>query len=159
VTAHVDRIKQISALMDSTNPDLSAFAAYGGKLIIKEHMADYAQSPFAGIGYYQSVVAKMGQSTVDNFMRLYVTPGVAHGGAGVSGTTGEPVPQFVDLLSTLDRWVEHGESPGDLVQSSAEPDPPFAATATRPMCRFPNFPRYRGTGNPKLASSFACGAN
>src|SRR3981189_547212 len=40
-----------AALMDSTNPDLSAFRAHGGKLVMLEHMSDYAQSPYAGIGY------------------------------------------------------------------------------------------------------------
>ncbi len=157
--AHTDRVRQISALMDSMNPDLSAFAAHGGRLIVKEHMADYAQSPFAGIGYYQSVVATMGQSSVDQFMRLYVTAGVNHGGAGVSGTTGEAIPQYVDLLGTLDRWVERHESPGDLVQASVEANPPFAVTATRPMCLFPKYPRYRGIGDPKLAGNFTCEAH
>ena len=38
-----DRLREISALMDSTNPDLSAFSAHGGKLIMYENMADYAQ--------------------------------------------------------------------------------------------------------------------
>lgn len=154
--AHADRVKQISALMDSTNPDLSAFAARGGKLIMKEHMADYAQSPFAGIGYYESVVARMGQRAVDGFLRLYVTPGVTHGGDGVSGTTGEPIPQYVDLLGALDRWVEQGEAPADLIQTSVDVTPPFAVTASRPMCRFPTYPRYRGTGDPKVATSFMC---
>ncbi len=38
------RVREVSALMDSTNPDLSAFHARGGKLIVLEHLADYAQS-------------------------------------------------------------------------------------------------------------------
>jgi hypothetical protein len=41
--------ERISALMDSTEPDLSQFAARGGKLILKEHMSDYVISPFNGI--------------------------------------------------------------------------------------------------------------
>lgn len=154
--AHADRVRQISALMDSTNPDLSAFARRGGKIIVKEHMADYAQSPFAGITYYQSVVTRMGQGAVDQFMRLYVTPGVNHGGAGVSGTTGEPVPQYEDLLGTLDGWVQRGLAPGDLMQTSVEGTPPFAVTASRPMCRFPGYPHYRGSGDQKSAPSFTC---
>jgi feruloyl esterase len=157
--AHATRVKQISALMDSTNPDLSVFAAHGGKLIIKEHMADYAQSPFAGIGYYQSVVAKMGQSAVDQFMRLYITAGANHGGAGVRGVTQESIPQYVDLLGALDRWVDRRQSPDDLVQTSVEASPPFAVIASRPMCSFPKYPNYRGNGDPKLASNFSCEAN
>jgi hypothetical protein len=57
------RIAAVSQLMDSTNPDLSAFNARGGKLLMLEHMADYAQSPFAGIRYYESVVARWAATT------------------------------------------------------------------------------------------------
>jgi len=105
---------------------------------------------------YRSVVAKLGQTAVDRFMRLYVTAGVNHGGSGVSGTTGEPIPQYVDLLGVLDRWVERSEAPRDLVQTSVEADPPFKEIASRPMCSFPRYPRYRGAGDPKAASSFTC---
>ena len=77
-----DRVREVSALMDSTNPDLSAFAARGGKLLMLENMADYAQSPYAGIGYYQSVVARLGQPNVDRFLKLYTAPGVDHVGSG-----------------------------------------------------------------------------
>jgi hypothetical protein len=155
--AYADRVRQISALMDSTNPDLSKFAAHGGKLILKEHMADYAQSPFAGIGYYETVVTGMGQRAVDQFVRLYVTPGVGHGGSGVTGTTGERIPQYVDLLGVLDNWVDRKNPPANnLVQTSVTAAPPFTVTASRPMCRYPTYPRYRGSGDPKLASSFTC---
>jgi feruloyl esterase len=155
--AHAERMRNISGLMDSTNPDLSAFAARGGKLIMKENMADYAQSPFAGIGYYKSVVERMGQPVVDRFFRLYVAPGANHGGRGVSGTSGAPIPQYVDLLSILDAWVDMGQAPSDApIQTTQDPTAPFAVTAARPMCRYPRFPRYIGSGNPNSASSFTC---
>ncbi len=57
-----DRVREVSALMDSTNPDLGAFKARGGKLIVLEHMADYAQSPYAGIGYFREVQKRMGEA-------------------------------------------------------------------------------------------------
>ena len=157
--AHADRVRYISGLMDSTNPDLSAFLARGGKLIMKENMADYAQSPFAGIAYYKSVVARMGQAVVDRFFRLYATPGVNHGGSGVS-VTGTPVPQYVDLLGVLDAWVDHGQAPADaLTQTARATTAPFAVTASRPMCRYPGYPRYNGTGDRNDASSFSCVAD
>src|SRR5437868_1088738 len=61
------RVRHVSELMDSTNPDLSAFQRRGGKLILKEHGADYAQSPYEGIQYYKSVVTRLGQPMVDSF--------------------------------------------------------------------------------------------
>lgn len=143
----VGRLRQVSALMDATDPDLSAFAARGGRLVIVEHMADYAQSPYAGIEYWKSVVGRMGDDKADEFLRLYVTPGADHVGVGA--------PSSVDMLRVLIGWVERGEAPGDLVQAAHEANPPFAITATRPMCRYPAFPRYRG-GDVAKAESFEC---
>jgi len=150
------RIEHISALMDSTDPDLSRFAARGGKLILKENMSDHAISPYNGIVYYKSVVEKLGQASVDSFMRFYVTPGANHGGAGVSSVNGTALPQGVDLLDAIDGWVDGGAPPGSLMQVAQDPKPPFAVTASRPMCRYPQWPRYIG-GPPKDAASFSCG--
>lgn len=147
--AFAERVLQVSLLMDSTNPNLHAFATRGGKLIVAEHMADYAQSPYAGIDYYRSVLGNMGEATVDGFMRLYVTPGADHMGMGA--------PSGVDMLQVLVDWAEKGKAPGELVQASLEPQPPFAVTSERPMCRYPAFPRYVG-GSPRLAQSFRCSA-
>ena len=143
----VGRMRAVSALMDSTNPDLAAFAARGGKLIISEHMADYAQSPYAGIEYYKTVVERIGQNAADNFVRLYVTPGADHMGIGA--------PSAVDMVEVLSDWVERGNAPGDLVQATHELMPPFPVVAMRPMCRYPAFPRYRG-GDAGRAESFEC---
>ncbi|MDQ6881923.1 MAG: tannase/feruloyl esterase family alpha/beta hydrolase, partial [Pseudomonadota bacterium] len=145
---HADRMLEISRLMDSTDPDLSAFKARGGKLVISEHLADYAQSPYAGIDYYRSVVARMGQPATDDFLRLYTTPGADHVGIGA--------PVGVDMLQVLVDWVEQGRAPLDLVQVSSEPTPPFPVTVSRPMCRWPATLRYRGHGEKERASSFEC---
>jgi feruloyl esterase len=143
----VGRMRALSALMDSTNPNLAAFAARGGKLIISEHMADYAQSPYAGIEYYKTVVERMGQAAADGFLRIYVTPGADHMGIGA--------PSAVDMVEVLSDWVERGKAPGDLVQAAHELKPPFPVVAMRPMCRYPAFPRYRG-GDAGRAESFEC---
>lgn len=58
---HAERVREVSSLMDATDPDLGAFKARGGKLIVLENMADYAQSPYAGIDYVQSVRKRMGR--------------------------------------------------------------------------------------------------
>jgi feruloyl esterase len=143
----VGPLRQVSALMDATDPDLSAFAARGGRLVITEHMADYAQSPYAGIEYYKTVVERMGSAKADEFLRLYVTPGADHVGVGA--------PSSVDMIRVLTAWVERGEAPGDLVQAAHEAQPPYGVMATRPMCRYPAFPRYRD-GDASKAESFGC---
>ena len=150
-----DQVLRISRLMDSTHPDLSAFQRRNGKLILKENMADLAQSPNAGIEYYKSVVATMGQSEVDRFIRFYVTPGANHAGGG-NGAGGAPLPRGIDLLAVIDAWVTSGTAPGDLVQVAQEMKPPFTTLASRPMCRYPAWPQYKGVGDPKDAASFTC---
>jgi feruloyl esterase len=151
-----DRVKRISALMDSTDPDLGRFRNRGGKLIMKENMADFSQSPFAGTEYYERVVDRMGQQAVDAFMRLYVTPGADHLGNGVTRLDVVDLPRGVDLLGILDGWVTHDREPGALVQTAQDWRPPFSVTASRPLCRYPAWPRYDGSGSPKEAQSFAC---
>ena len=98
------RVLQVSALMDSTNPDLAAFHARGGKLIMLENMADYAQSPYAGIALRRHVRASAGPGAQANeFLRLYIAPGVDHVGTGAPGN--------VDMLAALVDWVERGSAP------------------------------------------------
>ena len=141
------RIQVVSALMDSTNPDLSAFQARGGKLLMLENMADYAQSPYAGIRYYETVVARMGQGRVDQFLKLYTAPGVDHVGSGA--------PANVDMLAALSAWVELGQAPAGLQLVDQAFVAPFAVTRARPLCEWPRWPRYQG-GDVALAASFQC---
>jgi feruloyl esterase len=44
-------------------------------------------------------------------------------------------------------------APTGLTASQTYPD---GRTRTRPLCSFPALPRYRGSGDPDLATSFAC---
>jgi len=149
------RIKEISELFDATDPDLSAFQGRGSKLILKGNGADYQRSVLQEIDYYKSVVTKMGQDRVDQFMRFYVTPGVNHPGNGVT-SDGKAVPAKLDMLGVLDAWVDAGKAPDVLLQVSQEENVPFKTIASRPMCRYPLSPRYDGHGDPKEAASFTC---
>jgi Tannase and feruloyl esterase len=145
--AYRDQVLKVSELMDSTNPDLNAFHARGGKLIVLENMADYAQSPYVGIGYHESVLARLGRAKVDSFMRLYTAPGVDHVGTGA--------PANADFLGALVAWVERGQAPTGLQLVEQDAKPPFAVKRARPLCEWPLWPRYRG-GEASAAASFEC---
>jgi len=145
--AVASRVRQVSALMDSTNPDLSAFQARGGKLLMLENLADYAQSPYAGIAYHQSVVDKLGADKVAGFFKLYAAPGVDHVGSGA--------PANVDMLAALSAWVEQGRAPADLTLVEQAVATPFPVQRARPLCEWPLLPRYQG-GEPSAAASFRC---
>lgn len=144
---HLPRVREVSALMDSTNPDLSAFRAAGGKLILLENLGDYAQSPYAGIEYHDAVVRKLGRASVDRFFKLYTAPNVDHVGTGG--------PANADIFPALVAWVEEGKAPAGLTLVEQEARPPFAVKRSRPLCEWPHVPRYRG-GDPNAAASFAC---
>ena len=112
--------------MDSTNPDLSRFAARGGKLVILENMADYAQSPYAGIRYFENVQRTLGKEKTAAFARLYTAPGVDHVGSGA--------PANVDMLAVLVDWVENGKAPGDLEVTEQKVEAPaFETTRALPL--------------------------
>ncbi|MDQ0027716.1 feruloyl esterase [Variovorax paradoxus] len=151
-----DRVQKTSALMDSTNPDLSAFFARGGKLILRENAADRAQSALMGIQYHDALVARLGGAAAERSIRIYVSPGSTHSGNSRAVAGGPAVPTMVDLLDPLDRWVSAGDAPANaLVQVVKAPLPPFAMQASRPMCRYPGYPHYIG-GDRAQASSYEC---
>ncbi|GIQ77689.1 hypothetical protein BraRD5C2_61390 [Bradyrhizobium sp. RD5-C2] len=145
---HKARVLEVSALMDSTDPDLTRFHAHGGKLVILEHMSDYAQSPYAGIRYFENVEKTLGKDKVAEFARLYTAPGVDHVGSGA--------PANVDMLTVLVDWVENGKAPGDLdVREQKTEAPSFDTIRALPLCRWPAWPHYKA-GPVTAAASFSC---
>ncbi|KVV51871.1 tannase [Burkholderia territorii] len=138
------RVQALSALTDATSTDLSAYVAKGGKLIMTHGLADEIVSTDSSTDYYAGLVQRFGQGTVDGFVRFYLMPGVGHG-------TG-PFHPAIDSLSALDEWVESGKAPETLTISDLN-----AATLgrTRPLCRYPLWPKYIG-GDANAAASFQC---
>lgn len=156
ITPFQDRIQAASALIDSTDPDLSAFFAHGGRLIIKSQSSDYNSNPRTVMRYYDALVERLGQRRVDRHVRFYVLPGGDHGGAGQSVTTGEVLPQYIDLVRLSTDWVENDIVPPDApVLSNKLRVPPYTVLSSKPMCRYPLYPRYIG-GDPKAAGSYQC---
>jgi len=147
VEDHKERVLQVSALMDSTNPDLGKFRAHGGRLIMLEYMSDYAQSPYAGIRYFEKVQGTLGKVETAEFARLYTAPGVDHVGSGA--------PANVDMLGVLVDWVENGKAPGDLEVIEQKEAPLFETTRALPLCQWPAWPHYKA-GPVDRAASFAC---
>ena len=139
------RLVDMSAAVGAMNPDISAFQARGGKLIVLHGLADEVISPNPMIAYYNAQVAKTGKATVDSFLRFYNVPGMGHG-------TGAFVPAW-DALGALDKWVSQGIAPATLVGTDTN-----AATRgrSRPLCLYPAFPQYRGAGSLDNAGSYTC---
>ena len=160
------RIQELSALMDFTNPDLSAFQARGGKLILREDLSDKGNSPQTGFDYYESVIAKMGKDKVDQFFVAYGATGLPHTSNGIAaGAANAPTygtPSRVDLLGLIDDWVSNGVKPAETITlANRAALPPYAVVASKPMCRYGFYPRFTGTdpAGGNLASNYTCTAN
>lgn len=98
-----------NTIYNATNPDLSAFRAHGGKLILYHGWADSQIPPFATVDYYAAVERRVGgYAAAQKFSRLYMVPGGYH----CLITATELV--FVEMLQPLMDWVERGAAPGTL---------------------------------------------
>jgi Tannase and feruloyl esterase len=107
--AEYSRLEQFGGVYNATDPDLSAFRAHGGKLIIYHGWADQAIPPFSTIDYYAAVEKTMGGlASAHSFSRLYMVPGGYHCLGG-----GDPAVN-ADFLTPLINWVEKGQAPGAL---------------------------------------------
>jgi len=141
---------QFSAI-NTDNPNLSAFAASGGKLLMYHGLADEYIPVQGSINYYQKVVARI--QGVPNFYRFYLVPGFTHSGRS-EGAPFVPVPQPAsgrdEMFTALQAWVEHGRAPETLQLTSGD------RSTTLPLCVFPKKVTYRGQGSPKAASSYTC---
>jgi hypothetical protein len=147
---------ELSAIVDSTNPDLAAFYKRGGKLIVAIGTDDTLASPGAQLDYYQSVIDKMGQAKVDAFARFFVLPQTGHGLSGRNYTVdgdgktipAQQIPSTYDRVGLLTDWVENNKAPGKSVAVTA-------GERTLPMCSYPAYPKY--TGGPQgAATSYKC---
>jgi hypothetical protein len=157
IAAHRNRIVAASRIIDSTNPDLSAFFNRGGRLIVRSSASDYSVNPRILYRYYDTLDAQFGSAKLEQHVRLYVLPNGSHGGDSVSATTAAPQPHSIDLISMMTDWVEGGITPPQApVLRAMSRIPPFAVTATRIMCRYPQYPHYRGPGDPSDSRSYEC---
>jgi feruloyl esterase len=147
---------ELSEWLDATNPDLSKFAARGGKMIVTIGTNDTLASPGAQLGYFQSVIDRMGREKVDQFARFFVIPQTSHGLSGMNyATDGDgktieaaPIPNTYDRLPILMDWVEKKEPPPKQLTVTGR-------GRSLPLCNYPLYPKYVG-GLPGDAGSYTC---
>jgi hypothetical protein len=149
---------ELSAWLDGTNPDLTAFMRRGGKMIVAIGTNDTLASPGAQLDYYQALLDKMGRTAVDDFARLYVLPQTGHGLSGPNyGIDGDgkaipaaPIPNTYDRIGMLLDWVERGVVPGKSGVVTA-------GEKSLPLCSYPTYPKYT-SGPTTAAASYTCTA-
>ena len=186
VEPDLDAIDKLFARdFNTTQTDLSEFKNHGGKLILYSGWADPLIPPQTTINYYNAIAQTMfGSLSAENiektqsFARLFMAPGMWHCGASNKGIPSsfpnaggpgpnafggmfqEPPPSFDpqhDLLSALVQWVEKDQAPTSVVATKYKDDnSQHEIVMQRPICAFPEGPRYNGTGNVNSPHSFKC---
>lgn len=158
LTLNLDKYqKQIQDLSNQldVSEDWSAFLKKGGKVIMVTGASDYISNPRAQMRLYERVVARQGQAAVDRSVRYYVMPNSGHGLTG-NDAKGQPLPSSWDAQTALADWVERGIAPAGAITLTSFDRSTNQPTGSRLMCRYPNYPRYSGSGPQFAASSYAC---
>jgi feruloyl esterase len=138
-------------LLNVDDTDLSRFKRQGGKLIIWQPQSGGPFSPQDMVNWYTEMSREMrGFDETQEFARLYMMPGVNHCGGG-------PGTSVIDAFSPVVDWVENGLAP-DSILGTAPAATPFPGR-TRPLCPYPQFAHYKGTGDINLAANFECRAD
>ncbi len=130
------------SFLNATNPDLDAFKARKGRLIVWHGWADPALPALATVDYYRQVQTRDPRAA--DYCRLFLVPGCLHCGGG-------PGASDVDWLSAIVDWVERGKAPDRLIASKRENG---KTVMTRPLFPYPQCAVYSGSGDPNSAESF-----
>jgi feruloyl esterase len=130
-----------AAEVHQQNPNIAPYVRRGGKLLLWHGFNDPGPSPLSTIAYFEAVLDAVPEAA--DSVSLYLAPGVFH-------CRGGPGPDRFDALSALEGWVERGVAPTSLVATKAD------SALSRPLCPYPQLPRYKGSGDPNDAASFEC---
>jgi len=145
-----ERIGEVAKILDVTDIDLTPFRLRGGKLILAHGTEDDFIAPGNTDAYYERHLAKQGKAAMDSFVRYYKVPGLSHG----FGTFNAKY----DDLTALDRWVNTGSVPAELIAVDENAD---GRGRTRPMCVYPRWPKFTGKIGASVdeARNFTCVIN
>jgi hypothetical protein len=153
-TARAD--EAIGPMLNSNNPDLGAFAARGGKLILFQGWDDAAITPLGTIQYYRDIQRKMGAAQAQKFVRLFMAPGMMH-------CSGGPGANHFDAVAALDQWRQKGDAPESIIAAkyadspAAVPGAPMGEPlSTRPLCAYPRVAHWTGKGSSDEAKNYTC---
>ena len=145
------RLQELGGITEVTQESLETFRARSGKLILTHGTTDGLISPHNTEDYYTRQVQAFGQATADSFIRFYMIPGFDHGSGRYN--------LGYDGLAVLDNWVEKGQVP-DVITSIDNNAADPATARSRPMCRWPMWPRFTGAvGTENSAASYTCSAS
>ncbi len=139
--------ERLGSMINSIDPDLSAFREKGGKLLLYQSWNETWVPPRTITGYYKQVTETMGGADeTKDFFRLFMVPDMGMCPGGVPGT--------FDALDALQKWTEEGIAPDRIKAFYRDGTRVYK---TRPVCAYPDVAIYQGEGDPNKAENFSCG--
>jgi len=154
---HAAGRERVGPLVDASNPDITAFTQKGGKLLLWHGWNDALIPADSTIKYYQAVETQLGAEAASS-VRLFMAPGVNHCGGGDG-------PGNFDKLAEIDRWIESGKPPVQIIATKYDNELFYTAglpakpVRTRPLCVWPQTAHYSGAGSTDDAANFTCRAD
>lgn len=125
---------------------LNTFSNNGGKLIFYHGVSDPWFSAQETARYYDQLVGDNGgEGKVSQWSRLFLVPGMGHCGGGAAAL------DHFDMIDPIVDWVEKNTAPEKIIATgNAFPG------RSRPLCPYPAYANYTGTGVSEQAENFAC---
>lgn len=139
------RIVELTGIQDANRTDLSTFKHKGGKILMAHGTHDALVSTRATQQYFHRLRNTMGDEDIRRFLRYYEIPGYGHAISTVFNAAW-------DSLTTLENWVEQGIEPPPQVVADTVGVP----GRTRPLCEYPSWPEYEGSGDINVAENYTC---
>jgi hypothetical protein len=144
------RMQAFSQVYDTyRDATLAAFRKRSGKLLMFHGTADPIFSALESIDYFQRLSRNNGgPAATAQWARLFLVPGMNH-------CAGGPATDSFDGLGAIVDWVEKHVAPARIV-ASTNPRATYFPGRTRPLCPYPAYARYSGSGSIEDAASFTC---
>lgn len=140
---HAERLQILSRDSDVTGA-LVPFARRGGKLLLMHGTSDMVIPPGNSVAFYERLRGAHG-AKLPQFARFYMAPGFGHGNGNFRVGW--------DALGVMDAWVTKGKAPG--AQTIVDTNTVTLGRA-RPLCEYPAYPKYNGSGDINQAANFTC---
>ncbi|KAJ3196913.1 hypothetical protein HK101_007278 [Irineochytrium annulatum] len=180
LSQYKSRIAYLSSIIDTADVSFTTFRRRGGKLIHYVGSNDVSIAAFNSVDLYMRITGQFNAASgylgnnaffgfddaamnshvvqnaindvkinattglVDDFYSFYLIPGYGHGQGYYDAD--------VDWMGAITDWVELGVEPADRLVSNDTSN----GLGTRPLCHFPLYPKFVGTGAITDHTQYAC---
>lgn len=108
------RLAAAAAEYNGDDPDISAFRAAGGKMIVWHGWADAIVTPYKTVDWHEKAIeAAGGEEALAENVALFMVPGLDH--CGILPGPGGISQANLDPLTPLEAWLNEGVAPQSIM--------------------------------------------